>query len=176
MDVIFDIDSTIADPSHRLKFITDTAYFVSMDGSLSLPKPDWDTFLSPEQIMKDTPIEPMWELMLSLIQSNNRILLITGRKESCRKATMDWIKVHSTGRFSPIFSDLWFSLWPQKKFALYMREENDRRPSPEAKQAALMRAIDDGFRPVMAFDDRKADAEMWRRNGLICGHIAEGAY
>lgn len=176
MDVIFDIDSTIADPTHRLKFITDTAYFVSMDGSLSLPKPDWDTFMSPDQLMLDTPIVPMWELMLSLVRTNNRILLITGRKESCRQATMNWIQQHSNGRFSTIFSELWSGLWPRKKFALYMREENDRRPSPDAKQAALMRAITDGFDPVLAFDDRKSDAAMWRRNGIVCGQIAEGNY
>lgn len=175
MDVIFDIDSTIADPTHRLKFIEDPAYFKPGGITRDL-KRDWDTFLSPEQLLLDKPILPMWELMLSLVRTNNRILLITGRNESCRDATLDWIQSHSTGPFSIVYSALYVTLWPRIKFPLYMRADGDRRPSHEVKQGAMMRAIEDGFTPVMAFDDRKSDAEMWRRNGLICGHIADGAY
>ena len=54
MDVVFDIDGTLADARHRLHFIK-APDMQSHDPSENW-RPDWDSFLSEEQVMQDVPI------------------------------------------------------------------------------------------------------------------------
>lgn len=157
MDVIFDIDGTLADAQHRLHFITEPASWIGPF------KRDWDKFLAPENVIKDAPIRPILEVMSALDSHGNRLLLMTGRKESLRVATVDWLNEHAR----------WFQYNGHR---LYMRADSDRRPSHETKQDNLMQARSQGFNPVLVFEDRADDTAMWRRNGLICCQVAEGAY
>jgi hypothetical protein len=172
MDVIFDIDGTLADATHRLHFIKDTAHWVSKPGRL--PGPDWDTFLSDEQVAKDAPIAPIWGAMNALLRTGHRILFITGRKESTRAMTTEWlldwscpVRRHAAIRLRPV---------PNITPSIYMRSDGDRRPSEVVKEEGLMRARADGFNPVMVFEDRDTDTAMWRRNGLLCCQVADGSY
>lgn len=173
MDVIFDIDGTLADVSHRLHLIKDMAHWVSTDGQL--PKPNWEAFLSDEMVAKDSPIYQTWRTMASLMETGSRVIFITGRPESQRPTTWDWlttdsceIRCNATGylRTYPFGS----------ASCLYMRKTGDRRPSHIVKEELLQRARKDGYTPQLVFEDRKDDTEMWRRNGLLCCQVAEGNY
>ena len=153
MDIIFNIDGTLADASHRLHLIEKE------------PK-DWDAFLSDDQMALDGPIEPIWETLSALVDAGCGTAFVTSRSECQRAATFFWLRDHA--------ATVGIVLLP--RIALYMRDNDDRRPSHIVKEEGLMRARADGYNPTLVFEDRKLDAEMWRRNGLICCQIGEGNY
>lgn len=78
MDIIVDIDGTIADCRHR-------RYFV-IDG-----KHDWKSFF--ESMIVDPPIQPVIDLVNEL-SIKNTILLATGRSEEYMRHTVDWLYQH----------------------------------------------------------------------------------
>ena len=167
MDIVFDIDGTLANPDHRLHFISEP---VSWTGPF---KRDWTSFLSDEEIAKDTPIPAAWELLYSLLNSGNRILFITGRPESQRVTTFNWLMDTSCEVRAPV---AWTLKKRRKGPFLFMRSNGDHRPSSDVKENLLHKSIKDGFSPAMAFEDRATDTEMWRRNGLFCCQVADGNY
>lgn len=71
--VIFDIDGTLADLSHRLHF---------------LEKGDWKGFFA--EADKDSPITEVIE-MNNVLASNFEIVIVSGRCSSIRKETRDWL-------------------------------------------------------------------------------------
>lgn len=162
LDVIFDIDGTLADATHRLHWIKDMAFWTNgSDGKP--PRPNWDMFLSDELVAKDGYIPETWAIMSALVEAGARITFITGRPESQRDTTFQWLK----GRER--YLDLNYS-------RLYMRKTGDRRPSHEVKRDLLNQARKDGFKPTMVFEDRVDDTAMWRSEGLRCFQVAEGNY
>jgi hypothetical protein len=40
----------------------------------------------------------------------------------------------------------------------------------------LDKLMADGFRPIMAFDDRNQVVEMWRQRGVPCAQVADGNF
>lgn len=161
MDVVFDIDGTLADAQHRLHFIQ------------SAPK-NWDGFFSNDAMERDRPIAEAWAVLTALIEADHRILFITGRPERRRAVTQQWLtELHCSIR---CHAALHWAQRPWKMPALLMRRDDDRRPSHLVKQELLQQAQDRGFSPKLAFEDRRDDAAMWRKNGLICCQLAEGNY
>lgn len=162
MDVIFDIDGTLANAAHRLHFI---------EGETK----DWETFLSDEQIAHDAPIEQTWEVLTSLVAQGHQILFATGRHERQRVTTYDWLKEPLCPIRRP--SQL---LWKEGRAPmplLFMRHtDKPRIPSAEMKKILLEEIRGYGFDPVMAFEDRATDTAAWRENGLLCCQVAEGNY
>lgn len=74
--VVFDIDGTIADNSHRQHFLEGT--------------PDWHSFFI--NCVHDTPIRSTLDLLeLYLKDPSSRVELWTGRPEWCRKLTTKWL-------------------------------------------------------------------------------------
>jgi phosphoglycolate phosphatase-like HAD superfamily hydrolase len=76
--IIFDIDGTIADCTHRLHYIKDG-------------KKDWDSFFG--TVSADTVIEDMQKLYNQL-HVLNHIIICTGRSDVCREATEQWLHDH----------------------------------------------------------------------------------
>lgn len=163
MDVIFDIDGTLANAAHRL-------HLIQTHGAK-----DWETFLSDEMVAQDTPIEPVWRTLIALASNPaTRILFITGRPETQRMTTYHWLTDGSCPIRAPFVDAVERA---SDKPVMLMRAEGDRRPSHIVKEGKLdvaRKAM--GYNPVLVFEDRKHDAEMWRRNGLICAQVAEGDY
>lgn len=79
MIIAFDIDSTLADISHRLPFITGK-------------KKNWPAFFN--SCDADLPILSMVGVYQSL-EPSNIIYLLTGRPEHTRTATENWLAEHS---------------------------------------------------------------------------------
>ncbi len=75
--IVFDIDGTLADLSHRLHYITGE-------------HKDWDAFHG-AIIFKDEPIMPMIRLINCLFDDHS-IVLLTGRSEKCRYYTEKWLE------------------------------------------------------------------------------------
>lgn len=156
MDIVFDIDGTIADASHRLPYITNPE-----------EAKNWDAFF--DAMHEDTQIEPMVQLLNDMIFRGYRIIFSTGRPESSREKTCNWIMKQS--------------YWAKQKMLensgevfVMMRAEDDRRPSAEIKRDHLKEMRLHGYSPVIAFEDRSEDVKMWREEGLICCQVAEGNF
>jgi phosphoglycolate phosphatase-like HAD superfamily hydrolase len=136
-DVIFDIDGTIADLTHRLHYIT------------TKPK-NWPAFN--KAISNDKPIWQVIEVLFSLKNDGWGIILCSGRSEDSRQDTIDWL--------------VDYGIW-DKVSGLYMRKSKDYRSDDIIKEELLNQILKDGYNPLMVFDDRKRVVEMWRRRGLF---------
>lgn len=121
----------------------------------------------------DSPIPETWEILYGMLKTGHRVIFITGRPEPQRQTTYDWL-CNAECEYRRWAADMmrYRRLGP----IIYMRRDGDRRPSHVVKGELLEQARKDGFRPVMAFEDRKDDAAMWREKGLLCLQVAEGDY
>lgn len=166
MDVIYDIDGTLADASHRMHHI------VNPEG-----KKDWGAFLSATAIAQDAPIPATWLTLAALARSGARVAFVTGRNEGVRKVTYDWLRGAGLGQPCAVRRHAQY-LWRRTddRPPLLMRSSGDRRPSAEVKRDLLGQLRSMGWKPMIAFEDRADDARMWRSEGLVCAQVAEGNY
>lgn len=146
--MIFDIDGTLADCTERLRHITGPG-----------PK-DWTAFFDREEVARDKPIKRVLDV-LAILDGTYALVFCTGRPERIKMETIRWLEVHAK----------WLG-----SYTIMMRRDDDRRSSAEVKQDHLIHLRSRGLEPVIAFEDRAADAAMWRANGVTCFQVAEGAY
>ncbi|MFZ5792342.1 MAG: hypothetical protein ACOY3L_16745 [Pseudomonadota bacterium] len=151
---IFDIDGTLADCSHRLHHI-------------QAEPANWDAFY--EACHLDSPIAHILDVAHALSHSAD-IVFVTGRSERCRRATLAWLKSNL-----PNCGSDWE--WSHNGARdLYMRADGDHRPDNIVKGELLDRLLADGYRPLMAFEDRDQVVKMWRARGIPCAQVAEGNF
>lgn len=79
MDVIFDIDGTLADCTHRRHYV------------VSHPK-NWKAFFA--TVEHDTLIKPVAQLLRALLSSGHKVICCSGRPEDIRNATEQWLYSH----------------------------------------------------------------------------------
>ena len=146
MDIIFDIDGTLFDISHRIHFV------------LSEPK-NWKGFY--DGMKSDKQIKEMCLLLISCAKdTSNRILFCTGRDENYRDVTLEQIK----GIFENISQ-------PINQIALYMRGKKDFRKDYEVKHDLYRKMLEDGYSPQIVFEDKATVVEMWNSIGLRCFRV-----
>lgn len=148
--VIFDIDGTLADHSHRKHFVKDES-FRDINSMC-----DWDSFLHPDNVIKDTPIEPHIGLLRAFHSLGAKVILLTGRQGSLRGATEAWTRKY----------DVPYS-------GLHMRQDSDHRPDYEVKETALEYFLESGLIAgiediLLAVDDRQPVVDMFKRRGINC--------
>jgi hypothetical protein len=78
MFVVLDLDSTLADISHRAHHVEKT------------PK-DWDAFFSPDLVIKDKVVPGVARVLTHFTELKYDILILTGRNEDLRDTTMRWL-------------------------------------------------------------------------------------
>ena len=146
--IVFDIDGTLSDPSHRLKHIAGE-------------KKDWDKFYS--EVEKDSPIYPMLQLFdvykLATFPQF-KVVCITGRPERTREATLNWFK-----RYAEHLPD-----------EIYMRKDHDYRSDVEVKKEWIKKLHEQDQEAWIAFEDRDRVVKMYRDLGIQCCQVAEGKY
>jgi hydroxymethylpyrimidine pyrophosphatase-like HAD family hydrolase len=137
MLVVFDIDGTLANIEHRLGFVR------------SKPK-NWAAFESgiPNDKINMPVASVYWAMMM---RDNVDIVIASGRNESSRQATVDWLTAnHLTG-------------WQK----LYMRKAGDFRSDDIVKEEILDQIVEEYKKlPDLVFDDRPRVVDMWRRYGI----------
>lgn len=148
--IIFDIDGTLADNTHRIHHITHP----------DRDKRDYDTYES--LVHLDSPIMPLCDIMYDIWHGMENVIFVTARREENREATRKWLRAR-IGIEVP-------------NYRLYMRPAGDKRADYEVKSDLLDKVIADGYKPTLVFEDRKRCADMWRKRGLICAHVAEGDF
>ena len=139
--IIFDIDGTIADNTHRQHYLTSK-------------KKDWKNFFAEMDL--DIPIQSIITLMQIIYRNHTRpqtnIILVTGRPERYRLVTMSWLTKYQIP---------WHQLW--------MRKDGDRREDWVVKEEILKTLIEHfDTLPIFVVDDRQQVVDMWRRHEITC--------
>ena len=142
--IIFDIDGTLSDCEHRKHFIIGK-------------KKDFDSFYN--AMGDDTVKENIRALCNMYFLSMWNVIICTGRPESYKKITEDWLKDNR------VFYN-----------ELKMRsDERQNERDVEIKQDMLNEILTK-FEVFVAVDDRNQVVDMWRRNGITCLQVAEGNF
>ena len=185
--IIFGLDGTLADYEHRRHLVDAlldhpdyyrNACESCKDGShhkidpqfhritKELWKPNWPAFY--EACDKDKPIEPVLRQLRLWMVCESNIQIWSGRSESVREKTMDWLDHH-------VSCDGDYSNFESRN--LKMRPIGDNTPDDELKERWLDEAIADGKTIGFVFDDRPKVVSMWRRRGIFvfncCQHDGE---
>lgn len=137
MNIIVDIDGTLADMRHRRHFVVDGNH-------------DWKSFN--ESMVMDTPIIPIVTLVTSIAsEMEHLIVLVTGRSEEYREHTEEWLQDH------------YVPYW--KLFMRQMNDSRPDHVIKEEILRHLIETH--RFKPDLVIDDRQDVVDMWRRNGII---------
>lgn len=142
MFVVFDLDGTLCDVSHRLHFIQEQ------------PK-DWDAFFS--SCIDDAPKLEIIHTLNALDEAGHRVEIWTGRSDVTFRQTIQWLNKHvANGSFS---------------LGLKMRPAGDYRPDHELKREWLMEGLKLGTAPDLVFEDRQRVVDMWRSENITCCQV-----
>ena len=145
--VVFDIDGTLAEISHRRHFVA------------SKPK-NWMAFR--RGMSKDLPNQDIIWLLKTMQAAGCTILIASGRGEEDRIVTETWLRdIAGVG-------DLYERL--------YMRPEQDYRQDNVIKSEILDQMHADGYSPTIVVDDRQQVVDMFRRRGLRVLQVAPGNF
>ena len=146
--IVFDIDGTLANLSHRLKWVS---------GEVK----DWDRFyqgVGEDEVI--VPIAQLFAMYASSLPSSSKLICITGRPERTREATLKWFRE---------------KIGPEPD-AIYMRKDHDFRPDVEVKREWVEKLRKEGHNIILAFEDRDRVVKMYRDLGIQCCQVAEGTY
>jgi phosphoglycolate phosphatase-like HAD superfamily hydrolase len=166
MDVIFDIDGTLLDISHRLHIIgPGVPLMARLDQSSGTVRAHptngkrWKEFRAPELKKLDSPITPVIFVMNALHCEGHKVIIASGRIRSEETDTRESLEV-----LVPYVQDIPF----------FMRSDSDYRPDYEMKLGLLQKIRSSGYNPVIVFDDRPSVIRMWRREGLLVADVGKG--
>lgn len=120
------------------------------------PAKDWRAFFA--ACDQDEPIEHMIDLAYALYETAH-VVIVSGRSDECKEKTEAWLSKHG------VIYD-----------AIYMRKAGDHRDDDVLKSELLDQMLADGWRPIMAFDDRDRVVKTWRSRGVPCAQVAEGNF
>jgi predicted kinase len=130
--VIFDIDGTIAHMGKRGPF-------------------DW------EKVHLDDINEIVVEQITFHRNLGREIILVSGRDETCRQDTIDWLNLY----------DIQFD-------QLYMRPKEDWRKDTVIKRELYTNFIEPFYNVVCVYDDRLQVLKMWHKLGLFTFNVNQG--
>ena len=149
---ICDIDGTIANLDHRLPLIQGE-------------HKDWDKFH--RLCDKDTPIEPVVNLVKHLIATGWYPIFITGRPSSSFVSfvrTLCWLEENLNFSFA-------------NAGLLHMRADGDFRHDYIVKEEIYQReVVSRDIEIEFVLEDRASVVKMWRSLGLKVLQVAEGDY
>ena len=134
--VLFDLDGTLADLSHRLHHIKRHPI-------------NWDAFFA--ACGEDALIEPIHELAVALAAQGYKLVMVSGRSDITREATVEWLDKHGV-----------------PCHGLHMRRDGDFRQDFIVKSEILDALLAAGHEIAFVIDDRPSVVAMWRERGLTC--------
>ena len=160
MYIVFDIDGTLADCTHRIHYIA------------KHPK-NWEDFNKHAPF--DRPNTAIIRTLIALRENGHCIELWTGRNEGKDgvniEKTIKWLKpylekpvVHKKSYFSSSYINL------------RMRAEKDYRHDTVLKEEWLLAARRQDKYINLVFEDRKRVVDMWRTYGIVCCQVAPGEF
>lgn len=166
--VVLDIDTTIANNKHRAELIerscivclSPVEYLAAcpMCGSkeTQVSQDSWDAFLDPDLMADDIPVPRAQETVDRMRAMGYEIFFLTGRRETTRQVTDDWLTRH-------------FGKTPAE--TLYMRREDDYSLDAALyKERALRRLMDENDAhkaSFLFFEDDPYVFAMYEKYGLV---------
>lgn len=134
------------------------AWVFDIDGTLALNTGgrspyDWT------RVGEDSVNEPVKEALTRKFEYGDDIILVSGRDESCRDETEQWLVANKI-----------------KYHELFMRPEGDNRNDAVVKLEIFREHIDGRYCVLGIYDDRDRVVEMWRSVGLLCCQVAPGDF
>lgn len=149
--VIFDMDGTLADVSHRR---------VHLDGG----KKDWAAWNA--GMADDAPNQDVIDLFHT-VRSDWPTFIFSGRVErengnDYREITEKWLAEQG--------------IMPGDYMELWMRAEGDYRPDTVVKRQMLGELMSLGYEVAFVVDDRQSVVDMWREEGITCFQCAPGDF
>lgn len=133
------------------------AIIVDIDGTLA-HKGDRNAY-DYKNVDKDKCDEVISELTNQLYRLNYRIIIVSGREDSCRDLTEKWLSDNII-----YYHDL------------HMRKSKDMRKDAIVKKEIYDQQIKDHYSVLCVFDDRNQVVDMWREIGLKCLQVQEGNF
>lgn len=146
MNVIFDIDGTIADDSHRKHFL--------LDGDPNMK--DWESYY---RACVYDELLPAGLILQDLYDMGHRIYLLTGRNEIVKNETVQWLDDHNLNYDE-----------------LRMREERNYEPDYVMKIRWARELNLTPENTLCVFEDRARVVEAWRKAGFHCMQVASGNF
>ena len=144
--IIFDIDGTLADVSHRRHLVDPTK-----------GRKDWGRFF--DLMVDDPPLRDVC-LLAELLGDHPlvnhgavKLFVFSGRPETHRQQTEDWLRIHARSLL-------------EKAEGVLMRAAGDFRPDTEVKRDMLNSIRKEGYDVRLVVDDRPSVIAMWKKEGL----------
>lgn len=138
--IIFGIDGTLANISHRLHFVSNGAR-------------KWDEFVA--ACNNDLPIEKMIEFCNVMSAAGYRIILVSGRRSSIRTETELWLNENEVN-----YDALYMRDADDFRKDYIIKKEILAQIRKDFYNTEILFVV----------DDRTSVVKMWREEGLICLH------
>lgn len=140
---IVDIDGTLSIVGDRKKYLQQNP-------------PNWDEFYS--RCWIDSQFKEIVDLVW-IIQGHYDIILCTGRRESCRKDTVEWLDTYNINYEE-----------------LLMRPNGDTRHDTILKPELIEKAGIKLKDVSIVLEDRSSMVKKWRELGFTCLQVADGDF
>ena len=172
MNIVFDLDGTLADTTHRLEKLGD-------DPS----DKEWEEYH--HACMGDPTFEHVVNVFRCLrgrYISRNVIEIWTGRGEGAgrrvRNLTLHWLRTHICLGFVDYETAKYFKPPGGRidDIVVRMRPHKDNRPDFKIKREWLEESIEQGNPPDLVFEDRDQVVRMWREHDIPCFQVKDGRY
>ncbi|MEE2040132.1 AAA family ATPase [Nocardiopsis sp. CT-R113] len=137
---------------------TPRAVLVDVDGTVALMGDrgpyDWG------RVGEDAPNRSVIDVAVALHTDGHVLVVMSGRSEVCRDATVAWLSEHLRSPFVGPF----------------MRAEGDHRKDSVVKAELFDAHVRDHYDITAVLDDRRQVVDMWRSMGLVTLQVAEGEF
>lgn len=118
------------------------------------------------KVKHDLPRDAVISALENYAMRGYRIIICSGREDSCRPDTIDWLFKYTA------IPDL-----PNYKWKLFMRKEGDKRQDRVIKGEIFDEHIRDNFWVEVVFDDRDSVVSLWRTElKLDCFQVNYGDF
>lgn len=155
--IIFNLDGTLADCSHR-QHLVDCKKFREKQDIINVSfKPNWKAFY--EACDMDLPIRPTIEILRKLTLFREDIEIWSGRCESVREKTEKWIIENIFGNNDIVLP------------VIRMCPIGDYTPDDELKERWFDEALAEGKKIDFVFDDSEKCCNMWRRHDIFTFYV-----
>lgn len=149
--VIVDIDGTIADCTHRLKYIKGK-------------EKDWDSFHG--KVTGDEPIRPVIDMINGLGKAGYYIIMMTGRPSVARNNTRWWLNKVAGCR--------WDMLLMRESGDHRLDVDVKLEWLDKLEDGRI--TIENVHPPKIAFEDRARMTKAFRERGIHVMHVDEGDF
>lgn len=162
MDIVFDVDGTLMNIEHRVKYAR-KYLSESFNNLKAVANPDYDYDKFESEIVNDTPNVEVFAIAHALSEQGHKIIIASGRKRKQMDITLKMLDEYY----------VWgYSFWDHHFF----RADDDNRKDSIVKEEMYERMLSYGYDPKLVFDDRQMVVDMWRSKGIRVCQVAEGNF